>query len=368
MPPTAVLLRQLRHLAAWYAGMGRISSELEQYSIQPARIAAQIAFLAVCISIGAGFAKFVAALGQPGVALPPRPAGVEGFLPISSLVSLKYLIRTGVWTDIHPAGLVIFLVIVLTGVLLKRSFCSWICPVGFASEFLARLGLGAFRKKITLPPVLDYPLRSIKYLLLVFFLAAIFGGMSDAALKSFIESPYNKIADIKMMQFFTDISPAALIVLAVLAALSFVVPYFWCRYLCPYGALLGFASLFSPVKIRRNEDTCINCQACTRVCPAAIMVHRLEIVESDECHACLKCVDACPARNTLSIGTRKNSAGIPRLAFAALVVLFFALGTGAPKLAGYWHTSISPDEYRMHYAAMEGPEYTHSAAMKERNQ
>ncbi|MBN1633256.1 MAG: 4Fe-4S binding protein [Ignavibacteria bacterium] len=63
----------------------------------------------------------------------PRPPGVDGFLPISSLMSLVLFIKTGVVHNAHPAGVLIFLGIILVSVVFGKSFCSWLCPVGFLS-------------------------------------------------------------------------------------------------------------------------------------------------------------------------------------------------------------------------------------------
>jgi len=64
----------------------------------------------------------------------------------------------------------------------------------------------------------------------------------------------------------------ALTVVAILFALSLVVRGFWCRYLCPYGGLLGILGMFSPTRIVRNPKSCIDCSACTHACPAFIKV------------------------------------------------------------------------------------------------
>ena len=59
-----------------------------------------------------------------------RPPGIEAFLPISSLISLKYWMATGIINPIHPSELVILLMALVTAVLIKRGFCSWVCPFG----------------------------------------------------------------------------------------------------------------------------------------------------------------------------------------------------------------------------------------------
>ena len=50
---------------------------------------------------------------------------------------------------------------------------------------------------------------------------------------------------------------------------SVFVQNFWCRYLCPYGALLGLTSLLSPLRIRREPAACIDCAKCAKACPSS---------------------------------------------------------------------------------------------------
>ena len=93
-----------------------------------------------------------------------RPPGAEGFLPISALISLKYFLLTGIINAVHPSGLFILLAILAVSFLLKKAFCSWLCPIGTLSESLWMLGRKLFRRNLTLPRWLDYPLRSLKYI------------------------------------------------------------------------------------------------------------------------------------------------------------------------------------------------------------
>ena len=102
-----------------------------------------------------------------------------------------------------------------------------------------------------------------------------------------------------MLLFFTDISALAIYVLLTLFVLSILFKNFWCRYLCPYGALLGFISIFSPFKVTRNEESCIDCNKCTESCPEFIEIHKKRKIYSDECMACLACIEVCPVENTL---------------------------------------------------------------------
>ena len=323
------------------------------------RRAVQVAFLLTVLWIGAIFVRWVDGL-EAGRIVGERPPGVEGFLPIAALLSLRHFVETGVATRIHPAGLVIFVLALALGVLLKKAFCSWICPVGAVSEWLANVSRRIFGRKLRLPRWLDVPLRSLKYLLLAFFANVILLRMSAADVGAFLEAPYSRVADIKMLRFFQHLSSTAAIVVAALVALSIVVPYFWCRYLCPYGGLLGVLSLLSPLKVTRHAPSCIDCGLCARACPSHLPVDRLSRVRSDECVGCLSCVAACPVPRALRVETpRPWRRAVRPAAFAALVVALFAGGILAAKIGGYWRTSITNEEYMARIQELDGPQYTH---------
>jgi len=324
------------------------------------RSTVQLAFVLLCIWIGIEFTLFVEWGASGGTAaFVARPPGVEGFLPISALISLKYWLQTGIINQIHPSGMFILLAIVAVGLLLKKSFCSWMCPVGTLSEALWMLGKKLFKRNLNVPRWLDYPLRSLKYLLFAFFVWSIWN-MDVPTLKTFIYSPYNKMADVKMYLFFAQISTFALWAIIVLMLLSIVIKNFWCRYLCPYGALLGMVSWLSPVKITRNTATCIDCKLCTEECPASINVHKVGRVWSDECTSCLECVQVCPVKDTLDLRVAKQSRPVLPRVFASLVVGVFLAVTGFAVLTGNWVNGISPEEYQRRFQEINAPLYQHS--------
>ena len=92
-----------------------------------------------------------------------------------------------------------------------------------------------------------------------------------------------------------------------LTLLSLVVQNFWCRYLCPYGALVGLAALLSPARIRREAGPCIDCGKCAKACPAWLPVDRLVEIRSAECTACMECVAVCPAQGALQLSVSKGA-------------------------------------------------------------
>lgn len=318
--------------------------------IQKYRWLTQTFFVLVCIWIGVEFYLFINYLESAGTSTYyERPPGVESFLPISALMSIYYFIQTGIIHNAHPAGFFILLGVILVSLVFGKSFCSWICPVGTLSEYIGDFGdklqKKLFKKVYRLPRWIDYPLRSLKYLLLAFFVYSIFFTMTILALRSFLDSPYNLIADVKMYYFFVEISRLALIIITAIFVLSIIVRNFWCRYLCPYGALLGITTLLSPNKIVRNADKCIDCSLCNKVCPSSIKVDSVKTVFSDECTTCLNCVDVCPVADTLELKNVAIKKKINKKYVAAGVIGVFVLTISIGMFTDNWQNDISKETY-----------------------
>ncbi len=326
--------------------------------IQKYRFIIQSAFALLCIWIGIEFYLFDRYLASGGTAaFYNRPPGVDGFLPISSFMSFYLFIATGEIHYAHPAGLFIFLAIILVSFVFGKAFCSWLCPVGFISELIGDFGekiyKKIFKRRVHLPGWIDYPLRSLKYLLLGFLFYAVFYLMSILAIQAFLDSNYNVVADIKMYYFFADISQTALIIIASLFVLSIFIRNFWCRFLCPYGALLGLISFISPTKIKRNPVSCIDCGLCAKACPSYIKVDKVNTVISDECNTCLSCVDVCPVADTLDLKSVLPGKKKIKKKYAAIaIVVIFMLVTGIGMLSGHWDNNISRKSYLIYYKDM----------------
>ena len=165
--------------------------------------------------------------------------------------------------------------------------------------------------------------------------------MPVPAIRAFLEGPYGVIDDVKMLNFFRFLGLSGGIVMLTLAVASIFIQNFWCRYLCPYGALMGAVATASPLAIRRDAAVCIDCAKCARACPAALPVDRLVTIRSAECTACLECVAACPASGALYLSadvgqtivmrrlptvtpnSAKPSKRVPSWAIAAGIALIF---------------------------------------------
>ena len=184
----------------------------------------------------------------------------------------------------------------LTAVLFGPVFCGWVCPLGTFQEWIANIGRKIFKPKYNhmLPYRLDQVLRYLRYGVLawVISMTAISGKLIFADI-----DPY-----FALFNFWTsEVAIGGLVVLGVTIAASMFVERPWCKYACPYGALLGISNLFRVFTIRRNETECKACKICTRDCPMNIPVHAVKVVRDHQCISCLECTSKgiCPQPATV---------------------------------------------------------------------
>lgn len=319
----------------------------------------QAGFALTTILIGVQFTRFVLAAQSGTLPLPTRPPGVEGFLPISGLMGARDWLLRGELNSIHPAATVIVLLAIAVSWVLRKSFCSWICPVGLISEALSALGRRVYGRNLRAWRWLDVVLRSLKYVLLAFFLWAILT-MHEVALRAFLESPYNRVSDIKMGLFFVRAGTVTIVVMAILIVGSTLWTGTWCRYLCPYGALLGLFSRLSPTAIVRDASSCVDCKGCDKVCMARLNVSKVDVVRSPECTGCLDCVAACPVKNCLEVKVARRP--LRPVWIGVAVVVLFAGGVLVARSTGNWQNSITDAEYVERVQNIDDPSYGHPGA------
>jgi ferredoxin len=326
--------------------------------------------MAIVVAIGVQFSLWVMPHLEGRWPTVSRPPGVEGFLPIDAMLGLRHLIHEGAIDAVHPAGLAIFVGICLMSLVVAKSFCSHICPVGLLSELLGRFGVRLTGNTLTPPKWLDLPLRGLKFLLLGFFVWAIWLAMDPRGVEAFLASPYAKIVDAKMWLFFAEPSRSTIAVLGILVIGSIFVRDLWCRYLCPYGALVGMIGRLAPLKVTRDPELCTDCRSCTAACPARLQIHTMQRVASVECSSCQDCVVACPVESCLAIRlpTRAGTASWlrPVTATVLAVGLYLTVVVGF-RAAGHWHTAVSEEEYHRRLQEIHSPLYTHvgGTAMEE---
>ncbi len=323
------------------------------------RNSVQLAFLFITIGVGIHFFIYVLQASGNGAITVSRPPGVEGFLPIGALMGWKLFLVAGIWDNVHPAAMVIFGFAGFISLALRKSFCGWLCPIGTPSEWLWKIGRRIFGKNFRIPVYADYPLRGLKYLILGFFIWTVFS-MSWDAIDAFLKSPYYRVSDVKMLFFFTRMSVTTAVVLSILILSSFLVRNPWCRYLCPYGALMGLFALISPTGIKRNPETCIDCKRCSKVCPYHLTVDTRPRIKSPECSGCMDCAEVCPVPKTLELKSAgwRGKAWSPKSLGAVILGLFIVVVYVA-GITGHWKSSVSDHEFRVRLQAIDSPKYTH---------
>jgi Fe-S-cluster-containing hydrogenase component 2 len=292
------------------------------------------------------FVRFAIWVSSAGTGAPPtRPTAADAFLPLAGVTTLKVWISSGRFDTLHPAALVVLLATLVTAWLFRRALCSWLCPIGLVSEYLARLGAKLMGRNVTVARWLDRTLLTVKYIVSLAIIAAVFGAPASAAIE-FARSPYYAIADLKLFDVYSAFNLLFLVgVLAILVGSVFV-KNLWCRYACPYGTLQGILGVLSPIRLHKDDELCTHCGRCTRVCPNGVDVASASIeVLSAECMGCVSCVEACPRKGALEM--RVPGLGpVSRAWFgAAFLLVFFGIVVVA-AVAGHWQSHLTATDYR----------------------
>jgi polyferredoxin/ferredoxin len=275
----------------------------------------QLAFFALFVALFVGTVN-----GFPILSRVPS----DLFLRTSPLIALASVAasRSAVWTVVLPAGIVVMLTL-----LLGRVYCGWFCPFGTLIDIAERTvfrgkWLARSKQAGTWPEGRSDRWRPVKYVLLACALgAALFsyqpllfldpismlhrsatvavGAPAETAGKDIAALLYRPLAKRGIR-----ISPAGerrlahggFIVAAMLVAvlgLSGIQRRFWCRYLCPLGAVLGLFS-WVPLLRRKAADSCVHCHVCEKLCKMGCIGGDGMTYRSRECIACYECEVCCP--------------------------------------------------------------------------
>ena len=225
-------------------------------------------------------------------------ASLHAVCPFGGVVSLYQLVTAGTFVKkIHESSLVLMIIVFASAILMGPLFCGWICPFGTFQEMIGRLGKKLFKKRFNrfIPYKYDRILRYLRYVLLAMVLVQT--ARSGLLLFADIDPYY------ALFQFWTgEVALQAIIGLIVVMMLSLFVERPFCKYACPYGAVLGLFNLIRLVSLKRNQKTCINCSKCDKTCPMNIPVSSLKTIRNHQCISCYKCTSVdgdCPVEGTL---------------------------------------------------------------------
>ena len=261
-----------------------------------------------------------------------KAASIHALCPFGALESLQLILSQGIMIKrIYAGTFALLLITVILALFSRRSFCGLICPFGTLQELFAKLGQKIFKRKFEMDTRVDSYLRYVKYAMLLIAL------VSAWKLGELWIAPYDPwVAYGHLFSGFEELIEEniwglSLLVMTLIGSMLY--DRFFCKYMCPMGAFLALVSKLSPTVIKRDEDHCISCGLCRKVCPVNIKVDLVSEVNSVECINCQLCVVDCPVEGALENRVHKWIVK-PGVLLLAVMLLYFG-GIGLAKVTGY---------------------------------
>ncbi len=194
------------------------------------------------------------------------------------------------------AGAIIFSLAVLVYTMFYgRRFCAWLCPLGSLQEWIYSIRSKKYRMKHRAPYYVDRRLAWIKYAIL-----AVTSVLSVLGLGYL----FIRLCPFYSLAMLPRLAIPGLVIIALIIVKSFFGEREWCRFLCPYAALMNVFQYLGELvgirrkKIRRNLERCTDCGLCSLNCPMNINICESEYVHSPNCIHCGICTQKCPKPGT----------------------------------------------------------------------
>ncbi|HOH59501.1 MAG: 4Fe-4S binding protein [Candidatus Cloacimonetes bacterium] len=193
-------------------------------------------------------------------------------------------------------GILIGMSFMILSMFFGRVFCGYICPLGTLQELLFALRSKKRGKRMNW--LVERKLARFKYFVLALNILLVVAGLT------WVFIPFCPIYGISRLP---SLALGGLAVFVLILVVGFFVERLWCRYLCPYAALLnlaqGLGKLFGIKRtmVLRNLERCIDCGICSANCPMNLDITSSEYVDDPNCIHCLRCSQKCPKPGTIRI-------------------------------------------------------------------
>jgi ferredoxin len=210
----------------------------------------------------------------------------------------------------------VFLILILITLLFGRIYCSFLCPAGIFQDVVTFIA-NIFKSKKKRRYAYAKPHRILRYTIMTFVVAMLIAGSTTLLLKLDPYSNYGRIAENVFRPVITVANNAgasmfpttfyhmnyqtftfgsiiyALLVLAIITAMSAWRGRLFCNIVCPVGSLLGLISNYSIFRIIINKSKCTHCRLCELACKSQCIDSKNERVESSRCVQCHNCTALC---------------------------------------------------------------------------
>lgn len=250
---------------------------------------------------------------------------------LSSIGDIVTALVTGSFSAAALASqLATVLVVLLVTALFGRFFCGYLCAFGAMQDLVAWISHKVRGNGPRVPEGVDEALKYGKYVVLAAIV--VFVWVLQLPVDSSL-SPWGVFGMLisgNLSVMSSAIFTVGFVVLLVIVAGAFFIDRFFCRYLCPLGAIFVPISKARLFKIRRRRATCVNCALCTARCSMGIRVHDRAVVDSGECVNCMECLEACRFD---SLAANPSPAVAGAAASAAICGLVTVGNIGASALA-----------------------------------
>lgn len=191
-------------------------------------------------------------------------------------------------------SLVEFTAVMLLTIVIGRWFCGWLCAFGAYNDLVYFISRKVFKLKFRVDEKVDSILKYSKYLILIFILIISWTMGSDILTSTSPWDAFGQISDLSTVLSSLIIGLIFLVLITIGAAF---IERFFCRYLCPLGAVFSIISKLGIIKINKPKADCCECRVCTINCSMGLQLYKVDGVRGGDCINCLKCTDVCPRNN-----------------------------------------------------------------------
>lgn len=230
--------------------------------------------------------------------------------------------------------LLLLLAIFPITILFGRFFCGYLCSFGAFGDLLWAVSNRIMKKPVIVSARIDKILKYLKYVILLLIIIAVW---TVALPVDYTYNPWNifgMYSSLKGWGTLTGLFSVGGILLLLIMIGNFFVERFFCRYICPLGAIFAILSYFRLYRIKKPGNKCGACQLCTRKCSMGIPLKAMDVVYSGECIDCYRCVDVCPRDNVSTIPASSPMV-VGAVAAVAITGLYYAGTIAAPKLSSH---------------------------------